>query len=179
LLDNVSVTADIRQPEHRDADAMGRVHVRAWQAAYRSVMPDDYLDGLDPEERASMWRRQIAARGGAGVLVVSADDEVAGFAAFGPCHDDGAPAEQGQVYAINLDPAHWRKGLGRDLLRAGTAELAALGFKSLVLWVVLQNERARRFYESEGWVADGMSREEEVLGAVATEVRYVRRLEEE
>jgi hypothetical protein len=29
-----------------DAPAMGRVHVRAWQAAYRGHMPDDYLGGL-------------------------------------------------------------------------------------------------------------------------------------
>jgi RimJ/RimL family protein N-acetyltransferase len=42
----------------------------------------------------------------------------------------------------------------------------------LVLWVVPDNTRARRLYESEGWTVDGVSRDEEVLGVVVTEVRY-------
>ena len=33
----------VRVPTVGDADALGRVHVRAWQAAYRDgLMPDDY-----------------------------------------------------------------------------------------------------------------------------------------
>lgn len=150
---------------------MGRLHVRAWQAAYRSIMPDSYLDGLRAEDRASMWRRQIDAAGGSGLLVVVTDDEVVGFAAFGRCRDD-ASREEGQLYAINLDPAHWGKGLGRCLLRAATDELARQRFKRLVLWVVPGNTRARALYESEGWTADGVSRDEEVLGVVVTEDRY-------
>ncbi len=39
------------------------------------------------------------------------------------------------------------------------------------------NHRARRFYEVEGWVADGTERTDEVLGMVVAEVRYRRRLE--
>ena len=167
--------AVIRQPDRGDAEGMGRVHVRAWQAAYRSIMPDDYLDGLNPADRAAMWLRQIDDTGGAGLLVAEAGKEIAGFAAFGQCHDDGASSEQGQLYAINLDPDHWRKGLGRELLRAAMKELARQGFRSLALWVVPGNERARRFYESEGWVTDGMIREEKVLGVVVPELRYVHR----
>jgi hypothetical protein len=83
---------------------MGSAHVRALQAAYRSIMPDDYLDGLRAEDRASMWRDQIDATGGDGVLMAVADDEVVGFAAFGPCQDHAASVEEGQLYAINLDP---------------------------------------------------------------------------
>jgi ribosomal protein S18 acetylase RimI-like enzyme len=170
------VDADIRRPDHSDADAMGRVVVRAWQAAYRSIMPDEYLDGLRAEDRASMWRRQIDAAGGNGLLVVVADDEVAGFAAFGRCQDDAASGEEGQLYAINLDPTHWGKGLGRALLRAATTELARQGFQSLVLWVLPENQRARGLYESEGWASDGVSRHEEVFGVAVTEVRYRRQL---
>lgn len=151
---------------------MGRVHVRAWQTAYQSIMPREYLNRLRAEDRAAMWRRQIDAGGADGLLVVVSKDEVAGFAAFGRCQDDGASLEEGQLYAINPDPAHWGKGLGRFLLRSATEELAARGFESLVLWVVPANERARGLYESEGWRTDGLTRDEEVLGVVVTEVRY-------
>lgn len=36
----------VRTARPTDAAAMGALVVRAWQAAYRGLMPDDYLDGL-------------------------------------------------------------------------------------------------------------------------------------
>jgi GNAT superfamily N-acetyltransferase len=165
---------DIRRPVSGDAETMGRIVVRAWQAAYRTIMPDDYLNGLIPAERAAFWQRQIDSTGGDGILVAIANGEVVGFAAFGRCMDEGASEDEGQLYAINLDPDHWGKGLGRALLRAATDELAARGFKHLVLWVVPENARARTFYESEGWTTEGVIREEEVFGVTVTEIRYGR-----
>ena len=55
-----------------------------------------------------------------------------------------------------------------------TAELAGLGYREAVLRVVPQNDRARRFYESEQWRDDHVHREDEVFGAVVPEMRYRR-----
>lgn len=155
---------------------MGLLHVRAWQAAYRSVMPDEYLDGLRAEDRAAMWRRQIESTGGTDLLVVATEGLVVGFAAFGPSDDAEAAAEDrvGELYAINLDPDYWGLGHGRELLRNATTELRGAGFGELVLWVVPTNKRARGLYESEGWVADGATRDDDVLGVTVTDMRYRR-----
>ncbi len=161
--------SEVRAPVVDDADAMGNVHVRAWQAAYRGVMPDDYLDELRPQDRSAMWQRQIKANGGSGLLVSVVDGVVVGFAAFGRCSDD---SDLGELYAINLDPDVWGEGLGRALLAAVTAELCSMGFRELVLWTVPENQRARNLYESAGWVADGASRDEDVLGVTVRDVRY-------
>jgi ribosomal protein S18 acetylase RimI-like enzyme len=155
---------------------MGLLHVRAWQAAYRSVMPDEYLDGLRAEDRAAMWRRQIESTGGTDLLVVATEGLVVGFAAFGPSDDAEAGTEDrvGELYAINLDPDYWGFGHGRELLRNATTELHGAGFGELVLWVVPTNKRARGLYESEGWVADGATRADDVLGVTVTDMRYRR-----
>jgi len=51
-----AVSLEIRTPEAGDADDLGRVHVRAWQAAYSGgLMPEDYLNSLSESERASLW----------------------------------------------------------------------------------------------------------------------------
>ena len=42
----------LRPAEPGDASAVALVHVRAWQTRYRKLLPDEYLDGLRPEERA-------------------------------------------------------------------------------------------------------------------------------
>jgi RimJ/RimL family protein N-acetyltransferase len=38
------------------------------------------------------------------------------------------------------------------------------------------NERARRFYEIDGWQPDGTGRREEIWGAVVDEIRFRRPL---
>jgi RimJ/RimL family protein N-acetyltransferase len=123
-----------------------------------------------------MWRRQIDAAGGNGLLVVVDADEVAGFAAFGRCQDDGASAEEGQLYAVNLDPTHWGEGSRSRTTASCDRGVARQGFQSLVLWVVPENQRARGLYESEGWTFDGVSRHEEVFGVAVTQARYRRQL---
>jgi hypothetical protein len=45
----------LRPAEPGDAIAVARVHVRSWQAAYRTLLPDDYLDQLRPKDRAGKY----------------------------------------------------------------------------------------------------------------------------
>jgi ribosomal protein S18 acetylase RimI-like enzyme len=170
------VPLTIRRAKLGDADRIGAIQVCAWQAAYRGVMPDAYLDELNADDRAAYWRRQVLALlSGQRLKVIVDEGVVVGFAAAGPEHD-GRAADIGELYAINLDPQVWGRGLGRALLRDVTAELAGLGYREAVLWVVPQNDRARRFYESEGWRDDQVRREDEVFGVVVPEMRYRRPL---
>ena len=166
----------VRRATVQDASAIGRVHVRAWQAAYRGQMPDDYLDGLRPEERAASWERGLRRERDRGAMLVADDNgRVVGFALVGPAQD---PAGAGQLYAINVDPDHWGTGAGRALLAAAQAELARLGYTEAVLWVMPDNAHARRFYELAGWATDGTQRTSEVLGVVVPELRYRRRFQD-
>ena len=163
----------IRHATVDDAPAIGSLHVRAWQAAYRGHMPDDYLDGLRASERAAGWERVLRRERHRGVVLVAEQaGEVTGFANVGPAQE---PSGAGELYAINLDPDHWGTGAGRALLEEAQAELGRLGFAETVLWVLPGNARARRFYEIAGWVADGSERTSEVFGVTVPEVRYRRR----
>jgi ribosomal protein S18 acetylase RimI-like enzyme len=171
--DDVSVVVTIRPARVDDADAVGEVHVRAWQSAYRGMMPDDYLDGLRAQEHAARWREHLVAPTSAAELFVVDDEHrVVGFASVGPALDDDVPSDIGQLYAINLDPDVWGRGLGRTLLSVATDRLSELGYVAAVLWVVPDNERARRLYEAAGWSDDDLRRDDEVFGVVVAEMRY-------
>lgn len=165
--------SEVRDPKLDDCDELGRIHVRAWQHAYRGVMPDAYLDGLVATDRAAMWRRKIESDDGRGLLVQTLGGRPVGFVAFGP-EEGRAEAEAGELYALNIDPEHWGRGFGRALVRAATEQLRQWGYRDLVLWVVPQNERAVRLYVSEGWAAEGVTKCEEILGVTVTDARYRR-----
>ena len=156
----------IRPGSAADAEGVARVHVRSWQAAYGHVFPADRLADLSVDARAEQWRRRppIVAEDGRAVV---------GFVSVGACRDDDA---EGELYAIYVDPAHWGTGVGRELIAAGEARLRKLGHHDVVLWVLEDNPRARRFYEAAGWRVDGARRPITFLGVEVPEVRYRKHL---
>lgn len=169
----------VRQASPDDAADIGAVHVRSWQSAYRGLMPQDYLDRLDPADRAERWRQTLRdmdwSRGG--ILVIADGVEIVDFAGFGPtCDADDDPAQVGEIAAIYLLPEVRGKGLGRRLMGSALENLTAAGYVQAALWVLDSNVRARRFYSHGGWVEDGTVKQDDSRGFSITEVRYRRPL---
>jgi GNAT superfamily N-acetyltransferase len=167
----------IRRAHPADARAVAVVHVRSWQAAYRDLMPQDFLDRLDPDQRSERWRRSLAesAWPRCGVLLAEESGHVVGFARLCPCRDDDLDSEAvGEVAAIYLLPEAWGRGHGRQLMTAALATLGAAGYREAALWVFDANQRARGFYHDGGWAADGAVRQAQWPGAdfTVSEVRY-------
>ncbi len=164
----------VRDMRIEDADQLGAVHVRSWQAAYRELMPADYLASLSVEERAAMWRERLGSTAAPGVhrMVAESGSTIIGFVLAGPAVGIEEEPRIGQLYAVYVDPDHWDTGIGHLLFAAGMEALSEDGFETAVLWVHPGNIRARSFYEAHGWVADGAEQTEELYGIVAPEIRY-------
>jgi ribosomal protein S18 acetylase RimI-like enzyme len=157
----------VRVATERDAEAIEGVRVRGWRAAYRHVYPGEELDALPVD--GSRWVSRLAAPpDGWTILVVEEHGRVVGFAAVGPSRDEDGI---GELYAIYVDPRDWSTGAGRALLLRAE-ELLGADYGEATLWVLDENPRARRFYESFGWAADGGRKAVERLGVRAPEVRY-------
>jgi GNAT superfamily N-acetyltransferase len=150
------------------------VQVRSWQATYQELVPQDFLDQMDPAVRVEPWRRRVEGTdwSRAGVMV-AADDQVHGFICFGPTRDEGAePARVGEVAVIYLLPEVWGMGLGRRLMAVALDSLTAAGYAEAMLWVHRSNDRARRFYSAGGWTEDGGVQDDNSHGFLISEVRY-------
>jgi GNAT superfamily N-acetyltransferase len=146
-----------------DALAVARVHVRAWQAGYRGLLPDAYLDALRAEDRAA---RYTFGRADGPRTVVAVRDRVLGFVTV---HDD-------ELAALHVDPDAWGAGVGRALIAHARADLAATGVATAHLWLLEGNARAARFYLADGWSPSGETRTATVWGIAVPEVRYSVRL---
>ncbi len=137
----------VRRAVPGDEHEVAQVHVDSWQAAYRGLLPDDVLDGLDPTARA---RRYTFADRGADVAVSTTvavgAGRIRGFVTIGPGRDDDAnPALVGELYALYVSPSWWGGGLGRSLIDAGRDSLVEHGYTEALLWVLAGNGRAARF----------------------------------
>ena len=185
---------EVRPAVAADALAIATVHVRSWQTAYRGLLPQDYLDDLDPARSLGQWETAIAAtdwpRRGVLVLTdatVGADawagthalGAVIGFAGLGPSrHQDGGErgTDVGELQTLYLAPGRWRGGAGSVLLQAVVDQLRAAGFGQATCWVLETNAGARLFYEHHGWRLDGTSQLHDWGRFVVTDVRYRRPL---
>ena len=165
----------LRPAEPDDAIAVARVHVRAWQAGYRGLLPQDYLDGLRVEDRARRYDFANPDPRRPATLVAVEGDVIRGFATTMPAGDADMP-ECGEVCALYVAPEWWGRGVGAALISAARDRLRTQGFREAVLWLLAGNDRGARFYSRDGWQTDGARRKDIVWGVEVDEVRYRRPL---
>jgi len=66
----------------------------------------------------------------------------------------GSGSRSGQIVTIDIDPDYRRLGLGRRMLEAAEAWLAASRNRTVRLQVAVNNESALRFYDRMGYLPD-------------------------
>jgi GNAT superfamily N-acetyltransferase len=185
---------EIRPGSPTDAPGIALVRRDSWHAAYAGIIPTPIIDRATALGAAVAapppYRRTVVAEGGELPAVV-------GYASFGPERrvatafipagspdgtDDGSPltadgraGRVAELYALYVTPAWWSTGTGRALMNYVLTALRAEGYPRVVLWVLDDNARARRFYERSGFTTDGGTNVITGLGGVL-EVRYTRDL---
>jgi len=152
----------IRPATSRDAKAIAEIHVATWQAAYKDLLPEDYLAKITVEKRQAYWREAIEFSEPQ-LLVATEGEQVVGFVGFDRSRDAGTKSTVGEIWALYVHPDHWRKGAGLALWDGAREGLKDEGCTQVTLWVLLRNERALAFYEH----AAGFKREMPSLKTVA------------
>lgn len=161
----------IRTANLSDAQAIATIHIAAWKAAYINIVPQAHLDNLCFDDRLALWQRILSDPVFAGSILVAEKrftqetTEILGFVSFGaaavtataatPSLSNEANdeiAETAELRAIYIDPKHWARGIGQRLWEAAEQQLNAAKYKSVVVRVFANNQRAIRFYHAAGFV---------------------------
>ncbi|MDO8188927.1 GNAT family N-acetyltransferase [Conexibacter sp. JD483] len=188
------MTALARPATPADAAAIAAVHVRAWQAGYRGLLPAALLDAIRLELRERQWHSRLSGVSGEWVETLvatapapSAPDApapapdapapapdapapaapVVGFLSFAaPSRDPDARIHTAELAALYVDPARWGSGAADTLLEALFARLAdPYGrWRELTLWMLDGNGRAGAFYARHGFTPDGACRTDTLQG---------------
>lgn len=161
------VVADVAIISCADAGVIAALHQATVTVAYRGYFPDS--PPPTAAELQAVWSKRladptakalVACRAGGrpvGSVLVRADPDFPG----------------GQLVGLHVLPPAWGQGIGSGLHDAALAVLSEAGYRDAGLWVIAANDRARRMYETRGWVrCPGV--EQHVDGVI--EVRYRREL---
>ena len=166
-----TTTWRIRRAAPSDAMAIAVMHVRAWQVAYRGIVPDGFLDTMDVVARAARYTLGATGPADPRTWIATEGDRVLGGVTVSPSRDEDLPG-LGEVRSLYVHPDAWGTGVGRALMAQGERLLIEMGFTEALLWVLEANRRARRFYEIGGWRPDGARKTLDIAGREIPEVRY-------
>lgn len=159
----------IRLAVPEDAAGIAKVQVESWNTTYPGIVPKSYLDSLDVKKRETIWKQAAVNQP---LYVAELDDEIVGFAIGGENRDkDTYPGFDGELYAIySYEHVHGR-GIGRALFEHTVQNLAARGYKKMVVAVLSENPAVNFYRHMGGYylgketiTIDGISIEESFYG---------------
>lgn len=142
----------IREADPADAPGLAVVHVDTWRTAYPGIVPAQLLAGLSYERSEARWREHFARISDRGFVYVAEDAGRIVGQTSGGAERDGMVGYDGELYGLYVLAMYQRQGVGRALMLTVARRLAADGFKTMLLWVLEQNVKARAFYEALGGV---------------------------
>jgi GNAT superfamily N-acetyltransferase len=153
-------------------------HIACWRCAYKDIIPDAHFTKMESEidERTEQLRKALIDQGGAyHFYYAESEGQMVGRLIFGKSRDNDK-LDAGEILAIYLLEECWGKGYGQQMMDFALDELRCMGYHEVIVWVLKENHKARRFYEKANFALDGVEKEIEI-GKLHTEVRYVLNIE--
>lgn len=143
----------IRRATPEDADAIAAIHVSSSWAAYKGLIPEDFLRVFTVERRRTTWQEILTTRD-ADVWIADEDGQDLGWICVGKSRDADAEPTTAELRAMYIEPVAWRRGVGRALWAEAEALLRTEDYRVVTLWVLEENVRAVAFYRSAGFSLD-------------------------
>jgi GNAT superfamily N-acetyltransferase len=113
---------------------------------FRHIFPPERYSFPDEPIRAD-WLSALASPGGETYLALLGDDAV-GVVSLG----------DGLLQTLYVLPESWGHGVGGALHDLAVDRLRNAGVREARLWTLVENHRARAFYERRGWALTGRTR---------------------
>ena len=179
---------DARTGEH--FRAMSLIHALGWRDTYVDAVPADYMAREITDDRwVEVFRTNFETQNGVhGLLLYRGDAPVSclnycrarttNFNVDGDfSFDNAAYADWGEIASFYTHPNQRGRGYGGLLMEEALRRLKADGFQNAFVFVLRENERARRFYAAHGFSWDGTCTEVPFPpDTVCVDLRYVKKL---
>ena len=148
--------------------ALSLIHALGWRTTYAGAIPADFMAREITDDRWVPTFRENLKTNRNQLLLLYDEDIPVCCATFGPARiDAGLQAGTvckfnsrgyegwGEIISFYTHPDHKRKGYGTKLMEEVLRRLSGQGYLQVFLFVLRENENARRFYEKMGFAWDG------------------------
>ncbi|MCL2813796.1 MAG: GNAT family N-acetyltransferase [Oscillospiraceae bacterium] len=146
----------VRPAVPTDAPDMAEVHMRSWEAAYKDIIPAEYIKEKNAT-RPAMWQNSLA-EGKYPHMVIQKNGKTVGNMCVAPPQDDDADENVYELHRIYLHPDYYRQGIGTQAMEYAYDIALSKGKTVMTVWVLAENANSIRFYEKCGFMPDGKTK---------------------
>ena len=147
----------IRLAVPADALDMAEIHMRSWLAAYKDIIPMEYIQEKNAT-RPALFKRIITDENATQYVIQKGGETVGIMCVAETPQDDDANENTCELEGIYLHPDCYRQGIGTKAMEFAFAIARKWGKKVITLWVFAENTNAIKFYEKCGFSADGSTK---------------------
>ena len=169
--------------------AMSLIHALGWRDTYVGYVPDEYMVREITDTRWVNQFREDYQTGRCCGLLLYRDRTPVACVNYGPARTENLNAGTassfpnegyqgwGEIISFYTHPAERGKGYGGLLFEEAVNRLKAAGHQNAFVFVLRENEKARRFYARHGFAWDGTHADIPFPpDAVCVDLRYVKHL---
>ncbi len=144
----------IRKVRVGDENHLAYIQTESWKAAFKDILPEEILYKNTKISRATeMYKRLLDENIGNGyILEVNGNPHC--IAWWDKSRDDDM-IDYAELISIHSLQDNWRKGYGTKMMEKVLGDIKNAGYTKVMLWVFADNNRARKFYENQGFVTYG------------------------
>lgn len=159
-----SVNINIRLALPDDAFQMAEISSLSWEAAYKDIIPMEFINEQNAT-RLALFKRIITADNDK-QYIIECDSKAVGIMCVAPPQveniktemDTGIDDSFWELHGIYLHPDYFHQGIGTTALEFAFNKAKENRVKNMIVWVFAENLSTIKFYEKCGFVADGATK---------------------
>jgi ribosomal protein S18 acetylase RimI-like enzyme len=146
----------IRLAVPADALEMADIIMRSWEAAYKDIIPAEYIREKNAT-RPALYKRVITDENTES-YVIQYNGKTVGIMRVAAPQDDDMGDNAYELHYIYLHPDFFRMGIGTQAMKFAFNIACRLRKTEMTVWVFAENTNTIKFYEKCGFVPDGKTK---------------------
>ena len=144
----------IRKVQQGDELNLAYIQIESWKAAFQDILSAEILQQATDLTHATAMYKQVLDENIGNGYILEVDSQPHCIAWWGKARDNDM-SDYAELICIHSLQDNWRKGCGTQMMNRIMDDMKAAGYDKVMLWVFTNNVRARKFYESCGFVTYG------------------------
>jgi ribosomal protein S18 acetylase RimI-like enzyme len=143
---------NIRRGDISDVVGISKVQIDSWRETYKGLIYDEYLNSLSYEQKTERWKQFFSAgeQNDRMLVIENESKEIVGFAFYGS-NVEKEYNYDADLHGVYILKAYQNQGYGSKIIKMAARELIDLGYNSLIIWALKDNNYSR-FYEKMGGI---------------------------
>ena len=142
---------NIRKVDAGDANTLAYIQTESWKSAFNRILSKEDLDKYNDVNIAIELYNMLLSENIGNGFILTIDEKPHCIAYWDKTRDDEMEGYS-EIICIHSLCDNWGKGYGTVMMNYILRDIKNAGFSKVMLWVFKENNRARKFYENQGFV---------------------------